>query len=171
MSNEDPETSVQKPSSTPHATRTVAGRRLGSWCRVVVVAASVSCADESDDRVAGYTYCKRDADCPTGEVCDEDDTEDSYCTPSCTDDETCPTQVGCPSLSPVGKACWVAAQLEAEERGVCDQFQGYYGPNSCRAADEDDDACIPNDNACGPSDTYVAACCSGYCGETGTCKP
>ncbi|MBI4952281.1 MAG: hypothetical protein HY908_09615 [Myxococcales bacterium] len=31
-------------------------------------------------------------------------------------------------------------------------------------------SCIKNDNACGPSDAFVAACCSGYCGPTGTCK-
>ena len=33
-----------------------------------------------------------------------------------------------------------------------------------------DCACIPNGNACGPSGTDVAACCSGHCGDTGTCN-
>jgi hypothetical protein len=145
------------------------GRR--GWWPVVAAVLGSACAGASDnDKVAGYTYCTRDADCPGGQVCDQDDTEDSYCTPRCTDDESCPTQVGCPSLSPVGKQCWIEQQLEAEERGVCDQFQGYYGPNSCRAAEADENACIPNGNACGPSDSYVDACCSGYCGETGTCR-
>lgn len=30
--------------------------------------------------------------------------------------------------------------------------------------------CINNGNACGPARQAVAACCSGYCGENGTCE-
>lgn len=32
-----------------------------------------------------------------------------------------------------------------------------------------DCACIPNGNACGPSNSDVEACCSGHCGDHGTC--
>lgn len=135
----------------------------------IVVAALLACEPEPS-KVSGYTYCSADAECPSGQVCETDDTKDSYCTPTCESEEMCPTQVGCPSLSPVGKQCYVEPGDQGIERGECDQFQGYYGPNSCRDASEDDGSCIPNGNACGPSNTYVDACCSGFCGETGTCK-
>lgn len=139
--------------------------------RAAVVAAVIfGCADADDGKLSGYTYCAGDSDCPSGQVCDLDDTKDAYCTPACAEDEVCPTQVSCPSLEPVGKKCWITQTPSGEDRGVCDQFQGYYGPNSCRDAEESDDSCIPNGDACGPSATYVDACCSGYCGEHGTCS-
>ncbi len=92
---------------------------------IVVGALGLACGSSSG-KVAGYIYCSRDSDCPAGQVCDEDDTKDSYCTPGCTTDDECPTQVSCPSLSPVGKKCWMEPQLEATARGVCDQFQGLF---------------------------------------------
>jgi hypothetical protein len=30
--------------------------------------------------------------------------------------------------------------------------------------------CIPSGNACGPSGAANSSCCSGYCGDTGTCE-
>lgn len=72
-------------------------------------------------------------------MCETDDTRDTYCTPTCSEDDMCPTQVGCPSRSPVGKRCCFEPGFEGIERGECDLFQGYYGPNSCEAAPEEDD--------------------------------
>lgn len=147
----------------------------------LVAAFAFACGSDPDGgKVSGYTYCAGDADCPSGQVCEIDDTNDAYCTPTCSEDDMCPTQVGCPSLSPVGKKCYVEPGFEGIDRGECDQFQGYYGPNSCRDAPVDggeaggDDPECSYDSECSSQCSDCEGCRSGSCvcgyrGVSGAC--
>ncbi len=60
---------------------------------------------------------------------------------------------------PNGGSCTRDRHCESRN---CDFDTG--GPGVCIAR------CIANGNACGPSGRPVAACCSGFCGDTGTCR-
>jgi hypothetical protein len=142
----------------------------------ILALALISCGSGKDSR---YTYCQRDADCPNGMVCDEDDPNDSYCTPACNTDSDCPSQVTCPGESSTGPHCENERQAESQARNVCDQFQGYYGPNSCKTAspssgNHHSGGCT-SDGECSShcsDDCYQClsgSCSCGYRGVSGSC--
>lgn len=63
-----------------------------------------------------------------------------------------------------GHAHMLDTQLDTCSCATSDSIANCWGKLQCTEC-----ACIPSGNACGPSDSDVAACCSGHCGSHGTC--
>lgn len=136
-----------------------------SGLALAMAALALACSSKSNGgKISGYTYCSHDVDCPSGQVCDQDDPNDSYCTPGCMEDADCPTQVNCPTLTPVAKRCEFSTQSETKERGVCDQFQGAVGPNSCRSTSSGGSGGGGSTKEC-TSDGQCSSKCSSGCYE------
>lgn len=154
------------PATSPTAARVVVPLTL-----VLGFALALACRaqDDEDEKVAGFVYCAGDSDCPSGYVCENDDTRDAYCTPTCMEDADCPTQIGCPSLSPVGKKCYFESGFEGVDRYECDQFQGYYGPNSCRDAEPGGDGGDGNSPECSFDSECSSSCSDCYGCRSGSC--
>lgn len=76
--------------------------------------------------------CESDADCPAGEGCDTEygSNSDAYCTPLCAFDSECPHQLLCGERGTDGQQCAGVGE-HRDGKGVCDQFDGSNGPNSC----------------------------------------
>lgn len=150
-------------------------RRAGMRASVALIVSFLAVACSSSSGIAGLQKCRSDADCKSGEVCDEDDPNDSYCTPTCTSDSQCPPQLDCPDLSPTPPKCYQEQQLETASRGVCDQFHGLRGPNSCKTAtpsSSDPKKECSYDSQCSSKCSDCPRCSSGSCtcGHRGVSK-
>lgn len=79
-----------------------------------------------------WQSCTTDGDCSAGEGCDTEDGElaDGYCTPLCDEDAGCPTGYDCPSGAK-NQPGECDERGDHAGRGICDQFDGVYGPTTC----------------------------------------
>jgi hypothetical protein len=75
--------------------------------------------------------CRTDNDCPAGQGC-KTETVDSYCAPLCTDPSTCPTQSQCNGSTDLPQKECKEVGSPTGGMGVCDLYNGAYGPNTCR---------------------------------------
>jgi hypothetical protein len=75
--------------------------------------------------------CTVDGDCAGGQGCKIESNGDNYCSPLCTSDVQCSAQKAC-----VGGTSDPAAQCDDigqhGSSGVCDLYNGPYGPNTCK---------------------------------------
>lgn len=95
-----------------------------------------ACTNSSGGEAGGigtYQSCATDSDCPQGQGCDTEggQSTDGYCTPLCAADTDCPTGFDCPSeaKNQPGECDELGDHRDA--KGVCDQFDGVSGPNTC----------------------------------------
>lgn len=106
--------------------------RRGSLAAVVLAFGAIFACGSSDQ---GSKRCSSDDDCGLGMGCDLDDPDDGYCAKLCLEDTDCPSQQSCGDPVSGGECDDVGNHHKG--RGVCDLYDGKYGPNSCRAAAED----------------------------------
>jgi hypothetical protein len=99
--------------------------------------------------------------------CDDANCRDSL--PSGSYAETCKDcSIDCTILScrcGNGRGSFLETELDISECDPKNDISNYLGALECSGP-----SCIRNGNACGPSDTFVSACCSEYCGPNGTCE-
>jgi hypothetical protein len=99
----------------------------------VIAACSSSSGGGGGGAISGFQSCSSDSECPSGQGCDNEggSITDGYCTPLCSDDTGCPMGYDCPSgaKDQPGECDEVGAHGSGQ--GVCDQFDGAEGPNTC----------------------------------------
>ena len=80
-----------------------------------------------------YQHCTTDSECPTGQACDTEhgSSSDGYCTPLCSTDNECPMGYDCPGLVKDQPGECDEICDHAGGHGLCDQFNGVAGPNTC----------------------------------------
>jgi hypothetical protein len=104
----------------------------------LALALAFGCASGSSGGGAGAGYgsqkhCSSDAECPAGEGCDTEggSSSDGYCTPLCSTDGECPMKFQCPGGRVEPGDCDEVGD-HAGGKGVCDQYKGSKGPNTCQ---------------------------------------
>jgi hypothetical protein len=95
--------------------------------------AACSSSGDGDGGISGFESCSSDSDCPSGQGCDTEggSITDGYCSPLCSDDATCPMGYDCPGAqkNQPGECDEIGEHTGGQ--GVCDQFDGTSGPNTC----------------------------------------
>jgi hypothetical protein len=102
--------------------------------RIGIVAMLVLACSSSGGGAFGSNYitCTSDGQCPDNQGCNLDaPSGDGYCSPLCRDDADCPPQASCPSLS---RDRAPDCQERRKGQGICEQFEGSYGPHTCASA-------------------------------------
>ncbi|MBK8997061.1 MAG: hypothetical protein IPM35_15115 [Myxococcales bacterium] len=112
-------------------------RRLIAISALSLTAAFSGCVssssnDGSGSGIGNYQSCTADSQCPTGQGCDTEggSLSPGYCTPLCDSDNQCPMGFDCPSgvKNQPGECDDIGSH---SGRGICDQFDGPYGPTTC----------------------------------------
>jgi hypothetical protein len=118
---------------------TTIARRLVCFAFWTMVACSSSSSTRSP--ITNPQSCSSDGDCPNGQGCHLQVPTDGYCTPLCTcsdgttscDNDVavdCPVQNQCKGSTDAPKPeCKEVGKHEG--KGVCDLFNGAYGPKTC----------------------------------------
>lgn len=140
---------------------------------LIVAAGFLGCvsSSSSDDSggIGNYTSCTADSQCPTGQGCDTEGgtLSPGYCTPLCDTDNDCPMGFDCPSgtKNQPGECDELGAH---SGRGVCDQFDGKYGPSTCKGGGGGSGSLSPcsSDSQCPTGegcDTEGGQLSPGYC--------
>ncbi len=111
---------------------------LGVWpVGVGIAVVAWSCASDDaasagkPDASVSLTPCKTDTECPAGQACETSSGSDSYCAPLCSAPADCPKGYDCPGLVLGAPGACAEVGAHAGGKGVCDQFAGNNGPNSC----------------------------------------
>ncbi len=103
------------------------------------VAIGVACDGESSAKVP--MLCATDADCGSGRGCLTVSASEKYCAPLCQSGAGCPNKMECPLydllLSSQAPTC-VESGAHEGGAGVCQLYEGNYGPTSCPSANPTD---------------------------------
>ena len=107
---------------------------------IVIVAFGWGCfgsgcsSSDGESGVQGsFQSCVVDDDCPSGMGCESEggSSADGYCSPLCTSDGSCPVGYDCPGAAKNQPGECDEVGDHRDGMGVCDQFDGVYGPNTC----------------------------------------
>lgn len=95
--------------------------------------AACSSSSDGEGGISGFKHCTSDTDCPSGQGCESEggSITDGYCSPLCSDDSTCPMGYDCPGAAKNQPGECDELGEHTGGQGVCDQFDGASGPNTC----------------------------------------
>jgi hypothetical protein len=134
--------------------------RIG-WFVAASFALTAACSS-SNSGSGPIESCTKDADCPSGQAC-KPETGDPYCAPLCTSDGACPTQQQCTGSTDLPKQECKEIGSHAGGSGVCDLFNGSYGPVTCSGGTAHDAGTTTTDSATS-SDTGSGGTTTTSCG-------
>lgn len=96
----------------------------------IVAGWAVACSGGSSSGGVAAQSCSKETDCPSGQGC-KTESNDGYCAPLCKAASSCPTQQQCIGSTDAPKPECKEVGSHTGGNGVCDLYNGSYGPRTC----------------------------------------